>query len=91
MIVSCASYGERKQRAQNMSVTGGHIVGSSSRVSESSSAEKSIAGLLSNADEQLRTAREYITTEWLRKCTDTIYTHTEKACRHNSLQTAVPA
>ena len=35
-------YGERKQRAQNTSVTGGHINIVSSSVSESSSAEKSI-------------------------------------------------
>ena len=70
-------YGERKQRAQNTSsVTGGHILGSSSSVSESSSAEKSIAGLLSNADEQLRRAREYNN-----RMAQKMYTHTHT--RHN--------
>ena len=50
------------------------ILGSSSSVSESSSAEKSIAGLLSNADEQLRRAREYNN-----RMAQKMYTHT----RHN--------
>ena len=68
-------------------------------MSESSSAEKSIAGLLSNADEQLRRAREYnnrMAQKMYTHTPDTIYTHsqtsthTEKACQHNSLQTAVP-
>ena len=71
-------YGERKQRAQKTSVTDGHIVGSSSSVSESSSAEKSIAGLLSNADEQLRRAREYnnrMAQKMYTHTPDTIYTH----------------
>ena len=68
-------------------------------MSESSSAEKSIAGLLSNADEQLRRAREYnnkMAQKMYTHTPDTIYTHsqtsthTEKAFQHNSLQTAVP-
>ena len=80
-------------------MTGGHINIVSSSVSESSSAEKSIAGLLSNADEQLRRAREYnnrMAQKMYTHTPDTIYTHsqtsthTEKACQHNSLQTAVP-
>ena len=48
-------------------------------MSESSSAEKSIAGLLSNADEQLRRAREYnnrIAQKMYTHTPDTIYTHT---------------
>ena len=70
------------------------ILGSSSSVSESSSAEKSIAGLLSNADEQLRRAREYnnrMAQKMYTHTPDTIYTHsqtsthTEKACQHSSL------
>ena len=47
------------------------ILDSSSSVSESSSAEKSIAGLLSNADEQLRRAREYNN-----RIAQKMYTHT---------------
>ena len=70
-------YGERKRIAQlyaeYTSVTGGHILGSSSSVSESSSAEKSIAGLLSNADEQLRRAREYNN-----RMAQKMYTHTHQ-------------
>ena len=62
-----------KQIAQNMSVTGGHILGSSSSVSESSSAEKSIPGLLNNADEQLRRAREYNN-----RMAQKMYTHTHQ-------------
>ena len=63
-------------------------------MSESSSAEKSIAGLLSNADEQLRRAREYNNRMAQKMYTHTPYTiythtqtstHTEKACQHNSL------
>ena len=49
------------------------ILGSSSSVSESSSAEKSIAGLLSNADEQLRRAREYNN-----RMAQKMYTHTHQ-------------
>ena len=63
-----------------MCVTGGHIVGSSSSVSESSSAEKSIAGLLSNADEQLRRAHEYnnrMAQKMYTHTPDTIYTHSQ--------------
>ena len=65
------------------------ILDSSSSVSESSSAEKSIAGLLSNADEQLRRAREYNNriaqkmyththTHTHTHTPDTIYTHTHQ-------------
>ena len=76
-----------------ISVPSDQILGSSSSVSESSSAEKSIAGLLSNADEQLRRAREYnnrMAQKMYTHTPDTIYTHsqtsthTEKACQHNS-------
>ena len=65
---------EAKSSEYDPSVAGRHILGSSSSVSESSSAEKSIAGLLSNADEQLRRAREYNN-----RMAQKMYTHT----RHN--------
>ena len=76
-------YGERKQIAQLYAEyeCDWWSIGSSSSVSESSSAEKSIAGLLSNADEQLRTAREYnnrMAQKMYTHTPDTIYTHTQR-------------
>ena len=86
----CASYFNNLGSSIPIFVPSDQILGSSSSVSESSSAEKSIAGLLSNADEQLRRAREYNNRMAQKMYThhtpDTIYTHAQTH-REKSLST----
>ena len=69
----CASYFNNLGSSIPIFVPSDQILGSSSSVSESSSAEKSIAGLLSNADVQLRRAREYNN-----RMAQKMYTHTHQ-------------